>query len=161
MYISFDKMPKTAKIWVYTSNKLLEPQIQQHIEQRLIAFCEKWTKHGEPLLSSFTVKHQQFIILAVDENYCELSGCAINKSIKIMKELEEDYNIELMNRLNTAFVFENKIKVLPLKIFKDYITQKMIQPETVVFNNLVTTLSEFETQWQVPAYQSWHNRFLN
>ena len=33
--------------------------------------------------------------------------------------------------------------------------------KTVVFNNLVNTVGEYKVKWEVPAKESWHNRFMN
>lgn len=39
--------------------------------------------------------------------------------------------------------------------------QKAVSKRTIVFNNLVTNIAEFKENWEVPASDSWHSRFLN
>ncbi len=44
--------------------------------------------------------------------------------------------------------------------FRKMAKDKAVSPNTIVFNNLVTNKSEYLTDWEVPASESWHNRFL-
>ena len=38
--------------------------------------------------------------------------------------------------------------------------EKAVSANTVVFNNLVNTVGEWQDFWEVPAGESWHNRFF-
>jgi len=38
---------------------------------------------------------------------------------------------------------------------------KAVSKNTIVFNNLVNNKGEYLSDWEVPASDSWHNRFLN
>ena len=37
---------------------------------------------------------------------------------------------------------------------------KSVNENTIVFNNLVNTIEEWQEFWEVPASDSWHNRFF-
>lgn len=161
MFVEFNTMPASSRVWIYLSDTLLSDKQVSELEEKLTHFCTKWTRHGEALKSSFLIKHNRFIILAVDESYQEISGCAINKSIKLMKDLEEEYYLQLMNRLNMAYITNEEISVVDFNEFKELAKQNSINADTLVFNNLVETKAAFEKEWQIPASQSWHARFLN
>ena len=47
-----------------------------------------------------------------------------------------------------------------LKDFRKMAKQKAVSKNTIVFNNLVTNIAEYKENWEVPASESWHNRFL-
>ena len=38
--------------------------------------------------------------------------------------------------------------------------EKAVSENTIVFNNLLNTLGELKEFWEVPASESWHNRFF-
>ena len=38
--------------------------------------------------------------------------------------------------------------------------EKAVSGNTIVFNNLVNTVGEWQDFWEVPANESWHNRFF-
>ena len=40
------------------------------------------------------------------------------------------------------------------------VKDKAVSKNTIVFNNLVTNISELNENWEVPASESWHNRFF-
>ena len=44
--------------------------------------------------------------------------------------------------------------------FKKMAKEKAVNGNTIVFNNLVNTIEEFEEFWEVPAAESWHSRFF-
>ena len=44
--------------------------------------------------------------------------------------------------------------------FKKMAKAKSISKNTIVFNNLVNTVGEWQDFWEVPASESWHNRFF-
>ena len=47
-----------------------------------------------------------------------------------------------------------------VKDFQKFAKERKITSETIVFNNMVNTKEDFENNWEVPANQSWHKRFL-
>jgi hypothetical protein len=38
--------------------------------------------------------------------------------------------------------------------------EKAVTENTIVFNNLVNTIQEYNDSWEVPAMDSWHSRFF-
>jgi hypothetical protein len=58
--------------------------------------------------------------------------------------------------MNIAFLDGELTQVLPLAEFK-----KQLTPQTVVYNNLVNTKSEYESKWKVPLTESWLARFAD
>jgi hypothetical protein len=44
--------------------------------------------------------------------------------------------------------------------FKKMAKDKAISKQTIVFNNLVNNIAEFKENWEVPASESWHSRFI-
>jgi hypothetical protein len=86
------------------------------------------------------------------------SGCSIDKSVRFMQDVEQEFGIELFDRFNTAYVEAGAIKSAKREELEELLKSGKINGETVVFNNLVTNLQEFETKWQVPLKNSWHGR---
>ena len=44
--------------------------------------------------------------------------------------------------------------------FKKIAKEKAVTKNTIVFNNLVNTIGEWHEYWEVPASESWHQRFF-
>lgn len=161
MYIPFKDLPNTARIWIYQANKpFLDNEIVK-INELLMEFSENWNNHGEGLKSSYTVKYKQFIIIAIDENHKEASGCSIDSSVQTIKKIENLCSVDLMNKMNTAFKIEDNINIVSLANFQKYANEGKINAATIVFNNMIKTISDFKSIWEIPAKDSWHARYFN
>ena len=160
MFVSFESLEPTSRVWIYQSNKAFSNSEVAEISARLEAFVLNWKRHGEDLKASFQIKYNQFIILAVDEKLNPVSGCSIDASVNFIKQIEQEFNCDLTNKLNVSFKDNNNINIVSLADFQKYAKSQKITSKTIVFNNMVTTKGDFENKWEVPASQSWHQRFL-
>jgi hypothetical protein len=161
MLVDFHNLPDTSRIWIYQSNKEFTDAQVLEIGKKLENFVSNWKRHGEDLKASFLVKYNQFIILAVDENHQEVSGCSIDASTHVMQQIEKEYGVELFNKMNTAFKDGEHINSVVLADFQKYAKQQKITSKTIVFNNLVQTKKELEIGWEIPAEKSWHARYFS
>jgi len=160
MLVDFKALPEDARIWVYQSNRELTSKEISEVSLKLTDFVDSWRRHGEDLKASFTIKYNQFIILGVDENFNDVSGCSIDASVHIIKSLEQEFDLDLMNKLNVAFRVGENINTVSLANFQNFIKEDKITSETIVFNNMIQSKLELLTSWEVPASNSWHQRFL-
>lgn len=146
-----------SKVWVYQSDREFTAAEVEAIEQKLLDFTSQWKAHGHQLDAKAEVIYNFFIVFTVDEAAANATGCSIDASVRLVKEIEQEYNVDLFNRFNMAYVADNKIVALNKEDFETLISIKKIGPQTIVFNNLVQTLEEFETKWEVPFEKSWHS----
>ena len=160
MFIEYNSLPNNSRVWVYQSDRVFTIQEIDFISKKAKEFIEQWTRHGDNLKGSFTIKYNQFLVLAVDEGFNNVSGCSIDASVRFIKQLEEILSLDLMNKLNVTFKNGDDINIVKLADFQQFAKEKKITNNTIVFNNMVQTKQEVETQWEIPASKSWHQRFL-
>ena len=160
MYVPFENMPDDAKIWIYQSNRKFSEEEVVQIEQKLMDFTNDWTAHGNPLQASFLTKYQRFIMLAVDPTGQEATGCSIDSSVRFIQDLEQTYQVELLDKMNVTYKTGDFIAFKSLIDFKKMAKDKAVNENTIVFNNLVNTVGEWYEFWEVPASESWHARFF-
>jgi hypothetical protein len=146
-----------SRVWVYQSDREFTTQEVEAIQQQLNVFTEQWKAHGHQLDAKAEVIYNFFIVFTVDENSASVTGCSIDSSIRIIKELEETYHVDLLNRFNMGYKVGDKVVVTNKEDFETLVNIKKITPKTIVFNNMVQTLGEFETKWEIPFENSWHN----
>jgi hypothetical protein len=146
-----------SKVWVYQSDREFTAAEVEAIEMKLQDFAAQWKAHGHQLDAKAEVVYNFFIVFTVDEAAANVTGCSIDASVRLVKEIELEFNVDLFNRFNMAYVADNKIVALNKEDFETLISIKKIGPQTIVFNNLVQNLEEFETKWEVPFEKSWHN----
>ncbi len=160
MFVEFEHLPSHSRVWVYQSERVFTSKEMDYISENARDFIEQWTRHGTNLKGSFTIKYNQFLILAVDEQFNNVSGCSIDSSVRFVRELEKEFNIDLMNKMNISFRDNDTINIVKMNIFKEFARLNKITQETIVFNNMISTKQELVTQWEVAANTSWHKRFF-
>jgi hypothetical protein len=101
-----------------------------------------------------------FIVLIVDQDSATATGCSIDSSVKLMKDIEQTYSVDLFDRFNMAYKIDEQVFVATKEDFETLITIKKITPETIVFNNLVQNLAEYEQKWEVKIADSWHQHIF-
>ena len=145
-----------SRVWVYQANRVLNSSETEAIQQRLDSFTGQWLAHGNELLAKGEIRYNQFIILSVDEQQAGATGCSIDQSVKLMLELEREFNINLFDRFQLAYRDGEAIKTSNRQDFESLIRSGAINPDTIVFNNLVSTRKALETNWEIPMKDSWH-----
>ncbi|AOW21919.1 ABC transporter ATPase [Urechidicola croceus] len=160
MLVPFSTLPQDSRVWVYQSNREFTNVEVTQISEKIESFMATWKRHGDDLRASYIVKYNQFIILAIDESFNSVSGCSIDSSVHFINELEKEFGVDLMNKMNTAFKVGSTINIVSLFDFQNFVKEEKISPETIVFNNMIQSKMDFETKWEVPAKESWHKRYF-
>ncbi len=157
---TIDQLPATSRLWVYQSDRAFAPAEKIQIEQVLQSFLDQWAAHGSELKSAYAIKQDQFIVIAVDESHHGASGCSIDASVSVIRSIEQQFGVSLLDRTKVAVLDNDKITIYPFNGIKSKITEGAINPDMTVFNNTVQTLGEWQTSWKQPAKESWMGRFF-
>jgi hypothetical protein len=146
-----------SRVWVYQSDRTFTNAEVKTMQLQLDEFSAQWKAHGQQLNAKAQVLYNFFIVFIVDEASAGVTGCSIDSSVRIIKEIEQAYRVDLFNRFNMAYKLDDRVIVVSKEDFETLVNIKAIGPKTIVFNNMVQSLQEFETKWEVPFEQSWHN----
>jgi len=146
-----------SRVWIYQSDRKFTSIEETEILNKLAAFTNQWKAHGNELLAKAEIRYGFFIILTVDESQAGVTGCSIDSSVRLIKEIEQEYHVDLFNRFNIAYKVNEEVVVNSKEDFETLVNIKQVTPETVVFNNMVQNLAELESKWEVPFKNSWHS----
>jgi hypothetical protein len=160
MLVEFKTLPEESRVWIYQANRSFTEQEIQEIQSKLDMFIENWTAHGGDLQAGYTFKYKRFIILGLNQKLNQATGCSIDASVHFIQQLEKDYNVDLMDKMNVSYKQGDYVAYKTLTDFRKMAKDKAVSKNTIVFNNLVTSIGEFNENWEVPASESWHSRFL-
>ncbi|VAW25953.1 hypothetical protein MNBD_BACTEROID06-1290 [hydrothermal vent metagenome] len=160
MFLPFNQLPESARVWIYQSNRDLATSEQDAIAELLTTFCDGWSAHGAGLKSSFQILHGRFIVIAVDETYNLATGCSIDASVNQIKHIENKFELNFMDRTQVAFYIDKKLYIESLSAIKSKVQEGVISAETKTFNNLVQTVGDFNSGWMVSANNSWLKRYF-
>ena len=160
MLIPFENLPDSSRVWIYQANRSFTDQELQEIKTQSEDFITQWTVHGADLKASFEIRYKRFIIFGLDQELNMPSGCSIDDSVNFIQHLEKQYDVDLLDKMNVSYKQGEFIAYKNLIDFRKMAKEKAVSPNTIVFNNLVNTKAEYLSDWEVPASESWHNRFL-
>lgn len=149
---------ENSRVWIYQSSRFFNAEEESRILNRLEAFVSEWQAHGSRLVAAVEIKYHLFIILSVDEEQAPATGCSIDRSVNLMKDIEHQFDIKLFDRFQMAYRDVSEIKLCSRNQFAALINSGVISHDTIVFNNLVHTRKALQTDWEIPLYQSWHMR---
>ncbi|WP_026896772.1 hypothetical protein [Daejeonella oryzae] len=147
---------ENSRIWIYQSDRVLNSVEQQQIQQILDTFTAGWLAHGHQLAAQAEIFHQRFIILSVDEQVAGATGCSIDKSVKLLQDIENQFHINLFDRFLIAYRNGSSIQSCNRQEFEKLIENGSVTSETIVFNNMLTKRFEIKDKWEVALKDSWH-----
>lgn len=153
-------MSENSRIWIYQANRPFSDEENKHAIQVLNAFTAGWHAHEHKLAAAAEIRYNRFIILMVDESVAGASGCSIDKLSKVIRELEQEFKVNLFDRFNMAYKEGDEVISCSKEEFEKLLQEGVINDDTIVFNNTVQRKKELETSWEIPFSESWHPRFF-
>jgi hypothetical protein len=144
-----------SRVWVYQSSRMFMLSEALHVEDLLKNFTENWQSHGSPVKGYGNLFFGQFIVLMADEQATGVSGCSTDSSVRLIKQIEQLFKVNMFDRQNLAFIVKDKIQLLPLAQLQYAIDNNFLASDTLYFNNLVQTKEELENKWLIPIKDSW------
>lgn len=160
MFVSFEELPGSARVWIYQSDRILSAQDIEAIKATSEEFLGGWAAHGAPLKSSFQVLHDKFLVIAVDESFNLASGCSIDASVGLIRNLEQNLGINFFDRTKVCFLINDEVFESPITELKKLIEAGTIQANTPTFNTLASNKSSLDESWMIPAEESWLKRYF-
>ncbi len=160
MLVPFSELPENARVWVYQANRSFSTDELIEITRKVDDFITSWTAHGADLKAGYEIQYKRFIVLAIDRSFNDASGCSIDASVRFIQQLEKEYDVDLMDKMNVSFKSGEFVAYKNLIDFKKMVKTRAVSEKTIVFNNLVNDIAEYKNNWEVPITESWHNRFL-
>lgn len=144
-----------SRVWIYQSNRLFTISEALEIEEMLKEFITSWLSHGVKVKGAAHLFFGQFIVFLADETATGISGCSTDSSVRVLKEIETRFAVNMFDRNTLAFVVKDRLQLLPLSQLQYALDKKFISADTLYFNNLVLTKEELEHKWIIPVNESW------
>jgi hypothetical protein len=146
---------ENSRVWVYQSNRKFSVNEAIEIEELLSKFSNEWNSHGDQVKAFANLFFGQFIIIMADESKTKVGGCSTDSSIRLIKNIEKDFGVHLLDRQLLAFIVKEKVQLVPLEDVNYSIESEFITQDTPYFNNTILTKKDLLTNWIIPVKQSW------
>lgn len=150
-----------SRVWIYQCNRLFTLNEAFQVEDMLKAFVSNWNSHDTPVKGYANLFFGQFIVLVADETAYGVSGCSTDSSVRMIKDIEQMFHVNLFDRLLLAFIVKERVQVIPMSQLPYAVENNFIEPSTLYFNNTVQTLAQLKENWLIPVQQSWLAKKMN
>ena len=143
----FPQLASDSRVWVYQSNRPFSENEKVQLTEAFKVFVDSWAAHGSKLVADATIIGDYFVVLAVDEKTAMASGCSIDSSVKFIKTIGQQFNIDFFNRLKLVVQNENETKMISFSDLGQYENWK-------IYNTLVNTIDLLNTSFLIPVNES-------
>lgn len=147
--------PPHSRVWVYQSSRAFIEKEANEVNEQLHHFYAHWQTHGAPVKGWAGLLFRQFVVVIADETDEQVSGCSTDSSVRVIKSLERQYDVNFFDRMMITFLVNGKAEMLPFQQVQYAIDKGYIDENTYLFNNVVTDLKGLLENWLVPMKQSW------
>lgn len=158
--MSLENLSDNSRVWFFGADRKLNDAETAVLTAAMNAFVDDWTAHGKNLSAGYDFIDQCLLVVAVDETVTLPSGCSIDKVFRLVQELGSQSGVDFLNR---TLIYVNQGKETDIfnraEAENAYVAGQIL-PETMVFNTLITSLSEFRQRPLIPLSQSWIGRQL-
>ena len=134
------------RLWIYRSVSKLSADQESAINEMATSFISQWAAHGKMLDATFKILNHHFLVFFVNESSAEATGCSIDSSVGLIRQIESTYNLGLLDRMQIAFLINEEVVMHHFSELKELYSKGEITDDSQVFNLLLEEGSFFEEQ---------------
>jgi hypothetical protein len=124
----FPDFPNHARVWMYQADRQLDATECSYLSDELNAFLKDWAAHGKGLQAIGTLVFDRIVILCVNESSIQASGCSIDSSVRFMKSIGKELNVDFFDRLHLNLIRDTKLERIHIGDLTKYPDALMIDP---------------------------------
>lgn len=147
------------RAWAYIISKPLNEEDQEQLNEMGKVFVKSWTAHDLQLSAEFKIYKKRILLVTVNEQVHNASGCSIDKLVRFIKEAESRFKIELLNRLLVAYKQGETLEIIHSSKIKDLLEQNILNEDSIILNTAVGTEQEL-LNWEQPLKETWLSKYL-
>lgn len=161
MYVPFNQLPDSARIWIYQADRPLTDAEIATVQPALQHFSTEWTSHGRALQASAEILHHQFLIIGLDEAVADASGCSIDASVRFVRAVEDALNVSLLEKSRLAFLVNGQVELLDRRELKAAVAAGRLVSDTPYFDATVARKESLRNSFPTAASHTWLARYFN
>ena len=143
IYNLFEGFSDESRVWLYNASRPIEPTEAAFVQENLEHFASQWKAHSTPLKAKACMLNEYTIVFVVDQSEASASGCSVDSSVRFVKELGKELDVDFFNRMQV--VVENREGQRSLHPYR-----KLSELENhSYYNPLIDTLKGLKEDWLV------------
>ena len=150
MLVSFESLPRTSRVYYYPSSRKFYPDEIPVLTSKIEDCCNDLDK----CKIGYKLVHNRFLIFFVSD-VTPLSIEQNDKLVQFVLDLEKEFDIDLLDKVNVCFKQGEFVQRKEMKDFKKLLKNRSVSGRTVVFDPMINSKDEFLTSWEAPLSESW------
>jgi len=150
MLTNYQNLSDDAKVFLYPSSRKFYPNELKGLEEKIKNFVSNWTDFP----TTYKIEYNRFLLFFIEDNI-EMSTEMMDELAIFILQLEKDYEITLLDKVNMCFKQGEYVQYQEMKRFRELVKKKSISKKNIVFNNFINTKFDFENNWETPLSESW------
>lgn len=161
-HFPFDDLPPESRLWCFGASRPLTEDEMDRVAASMRSFLTEWTAHRRNLHAGFTLSHDRFLLIAVDESRTGASGCSIDGLSRHLRQLGEELGVELLDSTPVWFRdSDGRIESTSRAGFVELARQGRVGPSTPVFDLTIPSVDDFRRgSLERAADAAWHRALL-
>ena len=138
----FNNISPNSKAWVYISSQKIDDNLLSFLNNRFKEFFSEWKSHGQLIEGKYKVINDYIIVIGAGVSNGDMCGRAVDAQVRFVKELDEQLNLDLLNRSKIAFNINEKLTHFEFKEIQSIINENKINQNTLWCNTFLNTNNE-------------------
>lgn len=151
-----DHLSDDASIWIFGITPALDANQSAVLLHHVDAFLDQWKAHNVPVTAARELREGRFLIVAAEAD-SEKSGCSIDSLFRVMRGLEKEHNVSMLD--SNRLYFRRADGSIDSAVRPEF--AQRANADTVVFDTTAERLADIRHgAWERPARDSWHSALL-
>ena len=138
----FQNLHPQSKIWIYIYKEKIDGITQNNISSLFNDFHKDWKSHGKRVNGQLKFIKENLLIVGADYFPNGMCGRAVDAQVRFINKVNKEFNLDLLNRTNIAFIKEGSIVVHNYNNLEALIKEGLVNKSTVYCNNFSTINSD-------------------
>ena len=138
----FQNLHPQSKIWLYISPVSIDSVTKKNISSLFKDFVDDWKSHGQPVNGQLKFIEDNLLVVGADYFPDGMCGRAVDAQVRFINQINEGFNLDLLNRTNIAFVQQDSIVVHNYNNLDALIKKGSVNKSTVYCNTFSTKNSD-------------------
>lgn len=152
-----ESLPDDSRVWIYGIDRDLSDGEVARITDELEAFFSDWSSHGRHVSGEAAVVDNRFVVIGAHIPSGDISGCGIDKSIRVLKSLSDEIGFGWDTSLNVFYAADDCVQMASRAEFRQAAADKSVSGSTPVYDLTAQTLGDLRRAGLLrPASESWH-----
>jgi hypothetical protein len=154
MWMEFDQLPDHSRIWIFQASRALTSSESHRTLDAVNAYLEHWKAHGKPLSAGCKLVESRFLIVGADEQKAGASGCSIDALTRVIVGLNQELDIDFMQRNPVVLSDGERMIELPFQEVKSMLnTDKAAKFK--LFDITLSSKGDLKNGIALPIKDSW------